>query len=395
MSVQDWFDRLGAALEVAWSAADRDEEAFPAIAAEVLAKDPAEASFDRDAFVREQLDPTRPARRQLAPLGTFGQPSFTVFHGHGFLIDVYFWRNSLSAIHNHPFCGLFTILDGWSVHAVYAHEERERVGPRLSLGAIRQTELEVLERGATRLFSLREHPLVHALIHVPVGAVSMVIRTARTVGYLRYFPPSLALSLERQDDLGARPIELLETLRHAHDPSFGEHLVRFLDIADLESSFISLTRLWLDLGAADQAALIERLRARHGARAEGLPEVMERSRRWLAGDALRERLFDQEDRFVATALMLAETREAALRLLEARYEDPQARLHTFIDHVAPFEPDDPAAPVLAHALVDGLDAAAAEARLVEAFGADNVEPGQRDVIEQHQRSSIFAALGAR
>lgn len=389
----DWADRAGAALEVAWARADRDEERFPAIASELLAADPPGAVFDKTTFVLEQLDPSRPARRQLAPPGAFGQPSFTVFHGNGFVIDVYFWRNSLSGIHNHPFCGVFTVLDGWSVHAVYGLEEPARVSPRVTLGTLRQTALELVEPGDLRPFSLREHPLVHALIHVPVGAVSMVVRTTRTVGYLRYFPPSLVIAYEDEDELVARRIELLETLRHARDPGFAEHLGRFLDGAELAATFVVLTRMWGDCGPADRAALMERVRARHGARADALPDAMERSRRWVAGDALRESLDDPDDRFVATALMLAETRGAALALLGARHPDPVARLHRFIDEVVAFGPDDPAAPILAHAIADGLDARAAEARLVAAFGADNVPSGQHEAIERHQRDSIFAALG--
>ncbi len=386
-----WADRVGAAIETAWAAADRDEEAFPAIADRVVAADP--PPFDKARFVAEQLDPTRPRRAQLAPLGAFGQPSFTVFHGDGFVIDVYFWRSSLSGIHNHPFCGLFTVLDGWSVHAVYALEERERVGPRVTLGAIRQTALELVEPGARRQFSLREHPLVHALIHVPVGAVSMVVRTTRTVGYLRYFPPGLVIAHDPRDDDAPVRYELLETLRHARDPGFEDHLMRFLDGADLEAAFVVLTRMWGDCSPEARDALVDRLRARHGARADALPEAIARSRRFHAGDALREGLYDPDDRFVATVLMPAEAREPALAVLGERHPDPVARLHRFIDEVAPFEADDPAAPVLAHALADGLDAEGAEARLLEAFGADKVPSGQLEVIARHQTDSVFAALG--
>jgi len=393
MSVRAYFDHLGAALEAAWDRVDRDEEAFPDVAREALEAHPPRDAFDRDAFVAEQLDPSQPARRQLAPPGVFGQPSFTVFSGHGFLIDVYFWVSSLSAIHNHPFCGTFTVLDGFSAHAVYAFDERERVGPRLRIGALRQTGLELVEAGEVHRFSLRAHPLVHSLIHIPRGAVSMVCRTARTVGYERYFPPSLAVALEADDALVVRRVELIETLRQSRDPRFGEHLERFLATAGLEATFTVLTRLWGDCSDADRAHLIERVRARHGARADRLPPAMERATRWFGADALREQLVDADDRLVATTLMLAEDRASALRLIGARHDDPVARLHRFVDEVVAFAPDDPAAPVLAHALVDGLDVEASERRLVETFGEANLEPGQRDVIARVQRASILAALG--
>lgn len=392
MSVQAYFDRLGAALERRWAAVGRDEEAFPDIAHDILCADPPADSFDKDAFAREQLDPTLPARPHFAPLGAFGQPSFTVFSGDGFLIDVYFWTNSLSAIHNHPFCGVFTVLDGHSVHAVYEFDERERVGPRVRLGQLTQTSVTQVSPGHVGRFSLAEHPLVHALIHVPVGAVSMVVRTARTVGYLRYLPPSLVVALEPPDQRAGRRLALLETLRQARDERFPEYLHTFLSTADFEASFLALARIFSDCDTATRADLLDRVRARHGARTDLLPEVIERSSRWMRANALREDLFDSDDRLVATALMVCETRATALSLIAERHADPIARLHRFVDERAPFGPDDPAGPILAHALVDGLDVAGAERRLVEHFGTENVGE-QRDVVAVNLRESLFAALG--
>jgi hypothetical protein len=386
----EYFQRLGAAIEDAWRAVDRDEERFPELAREIVEAMPPRDHVDRDALVRHQLDPRRPARLELAPLGAFGQPSMTVHFGRGFVIDVYFWVDSLSAIHNHPFCGLFTVLDGFSVHSVYDFEAHESVGPRVQIGALRQTALELVEPGDVRLFSLAKHPLIHALIHVPRGAISMVVRTLRAEGYRRYFPPSLAVAMEDLDDTFARQLALLDTLRESGDPAFLDHLLEYLGHADLEVAFTALSRVWPASDDAVRAQLLERVRERHGARADLIGPVMRRGSRWAEADGVRQQLADPDDRFVVTALMLAERRDGVLELLRARHPDPVARLHRWIDESGLFAEGDAALPHLAHAMVDGADVDGLVARLERRFGAGIA--AQREAIARYAEQSIFAVL---
>ena len=203
------FDALGAELERSWALADRDEERFADIAADAL--DGMAERFELEAFLDVMLDPGRGGRQQLAPLGAFGQPGFTAFHGEGFVVEVYLWTDSLSAIHNHPFCGAFTVLHGHSVHAVYQTSRFSRAGARGRLLDVRLANLSRVDTGEVHKFSLRRYPLIHALIHVPVPSVSMVVRTARTEGYYRYLPPSVALPMEPMSEPGSRRVALLET----------------------------------------------------------------------------------------------------------------------------------------------------------------------------------------
>jgi hypothetical protein len=389
MSIE-YFQQLGAAIEGAWAAVDRAEERFPELARDILGEMPPLEHFDRRAFVRHQLDPHRPARLEFAPLGAFGQPSITAYFGRGFIIDVYFWVNSLSAIHNHPFCGLFTVLDGFSVHSVYEFEERESVGARVRIGQLEQTELELVRPGDVRLFSLEEHPLVHALIHVPRGSISMVVRTLRSEGYLRYFPPSLAISMDDTSDTIARQLAMLDTLRESRDPAFADHLFEYLRHADFETTFTALSRVWPGCGDELRAELLELMRERHGARADLVGPVMSRGSRWAEANGVREQLEDTGDRFVATALMLAESRASVLELLRARHPDPVARLHRWIDESGVFAGSDVALPHLAHAMVDGAGVDGIVASLTAQFG-EGIE-AQRPAIARYTEQSIFAVL---
>lgn len=361
----EYFAELGARLERGYLEAGHDEEAFPEVAMRALDALPPLEGFDRDAFVDRVLDPWAPSSRQLVPVGVFGQPGITMHHGSGFVVDVYYWLSSLSAIHNHPFCGVFTVLEGFSVHARYGWEEREKLNHRVSLGEARLEGLELVEAGDREPFSLERHPLIHALIHVPVPSISMVVRTIRTEGYRRWFPPAIAMAMDEPGDPFARQLALLESLRQARDPSFPERLLGYLRTADFEIAFRLLARVWGDCDEAERAALLEVLRPRHGERVELVAPALERAFRLHAADAWREGLRDTEARFVATALMLGENRPQILALLGRRIADPLAALHRFVEASGIFD-EDPATQVVSHALADGLDLDAIGARAAEA-----------------------------
>jgi hypothetical protein len=329
----DYFDRLGARLEAEWGAVNRDEEAFPDLAAAALADLPPGDHLDVESLIDRLLDPDRPASRSFAPLGAFGQPGLTAWFGHGFVVEIYFWRHSLSAIHNHPFCGAFTILEGFSVHAKYDFEEEERLGARARIGRIGVGSIDLVGPGHVERFSHQRHPLVHVLLHVPIPSVSMVIRTIRTVGYLRYFPPTVALAMDEPDEAIGRPLMLLDTLRTGGDPAYSGRLEWFLGKADFETTFRALSRIWGSADSDEREALIEVAARRHGGRVDAIARALDAAIRAAEIDGLRAQLTATDDRLVATGLMVAETREQLLSLFAERHANPADELRRFTDEV--------------------------------------------------------------
>jgi hypothetical protein len=384
----DYFARLGGLVERLWSERNRDEEALPETAEKALRELPPAAHFDGAAFVRDFLSPGQQATRQLAPVGAFGQPGITAYFGREFVVDVYFWLNALSAIHNHPFCGLFTILRGYSLHNVYDFALSERLSARMALGDLRLRKIEILREGDHRLFSLRDRPLIHTLLHVPVPSVSLVIRTLRTVDYVRYLPPSVAIAMADPDDFIARQLRLLETLRVSRDPAYGTLLADYLAQADFETTFRVLS------GASADSAELERLialgRARHGARMDLLPEVLFRGVKAIRENALRERYAGDDDRFIASLLLSAETRSQVLSTMRAHYdeaEDPVARLSRWVDSSGLFDEEDLASRTAARALVEGAASGERLARLAA------IGPATPEELASFCAASIFSPLG--
>ncbi len=386
-----YFERLGLAVERAWNDAHRDDEMFPEIAATAFSELPPSAHFDREAFIRAELEPFGPARRERAPLGAFGQPGVTTYFGREFVIEVYFWVDSIAGIHDHPFRGIFAILEGESVHARYAFEERERVGARVRIGELRPQGVELLRAGEHRLFSQARHPLIHTLIHVPVPSISMVIRTIRSAEYWRYLPPSLALLYDEQDQVIARQLALLEGLRQSNDPSYREHLERYLASADLETSLLAVFPFWAVLDEPTRSRLLGLMRDRHGARADAVQAALAQAVRVQQANALRQQLRENDDRFVATALMCCTTRGELLTLLETKHADPIERLHRFVHELGEHAAGDEASAKAAHLLIDGGGRSAIEQHIREHFG-EEIAREQQAQIARFCTESIFAGL---
>jgi hypothetical protein len=380
------FDALGAELDRSWALADRDEERFADIAADALSG--MAERFDLEAFLDGMLDAGRGGRQQLAPLGAFGQPGFTAFHGEGFVVEVYVWTDSVSAIHNHPFCGAFTVLHGHSVHAVYETSRFSRAGARGRLLDVRLASLSRVDMGEVHKFSLRRYPLIHALIHVPVPSVSMVVRTARTEGYYRYLPPSIALPMEAMPEPGSRRVALLETLVRIGHPSALDRVCAALRTADFETAVHLLSLTWPGADEDARAQLWESNAILHGDRRDAIEHALRRSQRLEEASAIRHGLRDPDHRLCATVLAYAESRNHVRRALG---DDAGSLLHAFIDDAGLFAPDEAASATIAHALVEGRDDETILERLTAEYGEEAILP-QREAVLAYARESIFSVL---
>jgi hypothetical protein len=349
----------------------------------VLAQMPAAERWDRDAFIDGIIDPKRSATQQLAPAEAFGQPGVTAFFGDELVIEVYYWLSSTSAIHNHPFCGLFTVLEGFSVHARYEVGELVPAGGRALVGDVALAKLELLEAGDHALFSLERHPLVHALIHVPVPSISMVIRTVRTEGYMRYLPPCVALPMDVPRDPLARQLALLQSLRRAGDPAFFRTLRAMLRRADLERAIRILSPMWTGSYEAEMQELMGELEVCE--HRDELVLSLDRALRMNEADALRRQVGDPEARLVATALMYADRRDHVRSLAS---DEALAR---FIELPVVFSEEERASKLIAEALIEGQGEAGALQRLRAEYGEEAVEE-QRQSIRDYCRRSIFSPL---
>ena len=150
------FTKLGAEVEILWRDKNYDEEVFPEIAANALKAANLPAKISAWEVIEWTMGETNlPTQQDLS--GKFGDPPITIYNGPRFHIDVYFWLEGTTAIHQHSFCGAFQVLHGSSIHSWYDFER--------SIGSF-ALYLRVYRRHC--LFSKKEqrgssHPLSQAL----------------------------------------------------------------------------------------------------------------------------------------------------------------------------------------------------------------------------------------
>src|SRR5262245_16745461 len=158
------FQDLGARVQARWRAAGFDVEAFPDLALAALAETPP----SRLVTVDEIVDWVRTAAAlpfQPNLHSRFGEPPLTVFHAERFYIEVLFWLDGTTAIHQHSFSGAFHVLAGSSIHSEYTFTTAEQLNLRLKLGEVQLGSAELLQAGASRRIEPQDR-FIHALFHL-------------------------------------------------------------------------------------------------------------------------------------------------------------------------------------------------------------------------------------
>ncbi len=140
------FDELGANIETFWRDKNYTEKIFPALTAHALKEANLPEKMNAWEVIEWTLGETvLPEQRDLR--GSFGDPPITVFNSPRFHIDIYFWLQGTTAIHQHAFCGAFQVLHGSSIHSWYDFERREAVNEYPEIGDMKLKVCELLEVG--------------------------------------------------------------------------------------------------------------------------------------------------------------------------------------------------------------------------------------------------------
>src|SRR5438132_840078 len=116
------FQKLGALVEGRWKDQNYNEQLFPDIAAQALVESDLPARVDPWKII-SWVHTTAALPEQQDVEGRFGNPPVTLFSGPRFYIDVYYWLDGTTSIHQHAFSGAFQVLLGSSIHSSYTFRE--------------------------------------------------------------------------------------------------------------------------------------------------------------------------------------------------------------------------------------------------------------------------------
>ena len=335
----DLFRDLGGRIESAWRDVDQDEEKFPAIAAEFLRNADLVSKVSPWDILEWGLKQTE-FPRQKDINANFGDPPITLYTAPKFYIDVYFWFEGTTAIHQHGFCGAFQVLHGSSIHSWYEFECEDAVNKFVQIGRMSLKVCELLETGAVQeIWGGRQY--IHSLFHLDSPSATICVRTERSpldLPQYTYLKPSLALDPFYEEETIKKKLQIISAMARAKRPNMDDRIRELIEESDFQSTFqllqmanrvILSNRIDKLFGVGDAKArfesFIETARKRHGKRIDTLTAVFEFADR--TNEIIRRRSFitDPEHRFFFALLLNVDNKESIFSLIKQRYPDAEPR----------------------------------------------------------------------
>lgn len=319
--MEPFFVQLGRTIEGRWKKENFSLAAFPEIARAALDERPPARHVKLPAIVRDVLlNDEQPFQTD----SEFGEPELVVYNHPRFYIQLLFWMDGTTAIHQHEFSGAFHVMHGSSIHARYAFEKAQPVTPYLRVGNVRMKQIELLEAGRTiPIISGPEN--IHSLFHLDSPSVTVVVRTQHDPGtgpQFNYLPPHVAIDPHFSDKLMTRRKQLLDVLEQAEDAGYPELVSDMVAELDFERGFSILHYCVGYLSAIGEwQPVLRAFEKKHGALAAGVGASLQEDLQRGIIKSLRSAILEPEHRFFLALLMNAPTRDDLLALVKQRFPD--------------------------------------------------------------------------
>ncbi len=329
------FQKLGREIETQWRGVSYDETLLPTIAADALrrADIPSKTTvWDVVEWALGELE--LPRQRDLH--GNFGDPPVTVFSGPRFHIDIYFWFEGTTAVHQHGFCGAFQVMHGSSIHSWYDFQCEKAINAFTRIGTMGLKQCELLDVGDVQEI-LAGQSYIHSLFHLDQPSATIVVRTDRSpleLPQFSYYKPNLAVDPYFEQDTITKKTQLAAALLRAKHPDAERMIGGWLDECDFQTTFnlLSTLRHHLRSNQIDQLfkltepesrfrLFLDIAARRHPAEAGVLHAVFEHQD--MLDEMVKRRGYvnDPEHRFFMALLLNVDGREQIFRLIKQRFPD--------------------------------------------------------------------------
>jgi hypothetical protein len=330
-----FFEELGRTVLERWKRDNFSLVKFPEIARSALDQRPPAGQVSLPALMRDFL-----LRDEQPPQSDsdFGEPEIVAYSHPRFYIQLLFWMDGTTAIHQHEFSGAFHVMHGSSIHAHYAFEDAQPVTPYLRVGNLRMKKIELLESGRT-VPIVSGHQTIHSLFHLDSPSVTVVVRTQHDPGtgpQLSYLPPHVAFDPQFSDKLTARRKQLLDVLSQAGDAGYADLVLEMVTGLDFEGGFSVLHHCMGDLQHLGQwEPALRVFEKKHGTLAAGVGATLKEDVRRGVIKSMRGTIVEPEHRFFLALLMNAPTRDDLLALVAQRFpgEAPLATVLRWVEEL--------------------------------------------------------------
>src|SRR3954462_686978 len=134
-----FFQTLGRTVLERWKRENFSLAKFPQIARKALDETPPSDTIDFPSLVREfLLSDEQPPQTD----SDFGEPELVAYSHSRFYIQLLFWTDGTTDIHQHEFSGAFHVMHGSSIHAHYEFENAQSITPYLRVGNLKMKNIE-------------------------------------------------------------------------------------------------------------------------------------------------------------------------------------------------------------------------------------------------------------
>lgn len=158
----------------------------------------------------------------------FSDVPLTLFRNEKFFLEIYFWKNKDTDIHDHHFTGAFKMLSGEQNQIELGFTEKKKISPFLSSGSLRVKKLRSMEPGDTQTILLGKdfiHQSLHS--HTKITA-NICLRTPTIDGHdlSGYYFHGYKLKYLGSHDERLRKLSLIRLLPKTETY---QHMASFLD----------------------------------------------------------------------------------------------------------------------------------------------------------------------
>ena len=337
------FRELGALVDRRWGQQNYSDAVFPEIAERALQEiGLATRGVTPWEIIRwVHAEPQLPRQPDIE--AAFGNPPITLYCGSRFYIDIYFWLDGTTDIHQHSFAGAFQVLTGSSIHSRYSFREEQKVNEHFLLGRMMLNDVELLREGDIRqIIPGREH--IHSLFHLDRPSCTITVRTFALTSkqpQYSYRKPYVAIDPFYKDSSLIRKLQTVSMLLNLEPPGHDELVGELISNSDFQTTFLILQDASRMLGVTPIEQFfelstsqdrfgrwLELARKKHGRLIDYLLPVLAETQR--QSDLLRRRQFitSNEHRFFLALLLNVPSARKILELVRARFpeDDPIERV---------------------------------------------------------------------
>src|SRR5678809_1348366 len=243
------FQDFGALIESRWRHENYNEQVFPQLAAQALTESNLPSQVDPWEIIRwVQSADSLPDQKDAE--GRFGDPPITLYSGPRFYVDVYFWLDGTTSIHQHAFTGAFQVLLGSSVHSRFRFEQEQEMNPYFLIGNLSLQSVSLLAKGDTRQI-LPGHEFIHSLFHLDRPSATITVRSNHSPSdaiQYSYLNPYISYDPFFEEDSLVKKIQTVSLLLSMKHPEADRFIEALIHDADFQTTFSILKTSFEFLG---------------------------------------------------------------------------------------------------------------------------------------------------